>query len=87
MTTKGKENIVSALEKRFSGSLLARLLLSVSNVRGGGRFLNPAVVIVVKSDVEIKSILENFKTHDFRLPGEREEGALEEFSPGQLWRS
>ena len=52
MTAKGKENIVRALEKRFSGSLLARLLLSVSNVREG-RFLNPAVVIVVKSDVEI----------------------------------
>lgn len=42
---------------------------------------------MVKSDVEIKPFLENFKAHDFRLPGETEEGLLEEFSPGQLCRS
>ena len=44
------------------------------------------MVTVVKSDVEIKPFLENFKAHDFRLPGETEEGLLE-FSPRQLCRS
>ena len=50
-------------------------------------FLSPAVVTVVKSDVEIKPFLENFKAHDFRLPGETEEGLSEEFSLRQLCRS
>lgn len=84
MTAKGKENILSTVEKRFSGSLLPRLQLSLRNVKEI-RFLNPAVVTVVKSDVEMKSIWEDFKTHDLRLPGDKEEGALE-FSPRQRWR-